>query len=411
MIIRWPRAVIICIGCLQTACAFVRPPSVGAGLNRLVGRSTGHRQIQTRSSCPSRVKLNVVDPGAISVYSLAADSVSAWSVTSVSTDLAANLFQASLPPYLAFLFFLSRPEAKTPKGGVFGFAFLLVFVFLTIPAGIYAKVHYNDILANIDWLHGSAESMLTLTNLLIVKAFRDGVMSPGAVAESDDSSLLLEEDSKSSGLELNSSAVAGLGALALVATPILLASVHAEPLNALSFPTWMVHVSSLIEWLAAMVLVWRYAAVSGIEQWKGLTWGMLPLHTSGLCACTFHIFYNSPELSSLVAVQAALTVFGNTTMAYATYRIWQAGKAGNIVAPDPAKGQQGMLTDKDFYTQVAIITLVGSAIVKWGELMVDFPFEPSYAGAAALILGPSLLNGAKWFDRSKKPNETIDGYL
>lgn len=31
--------------------------------------------------------------------------------------------------------------------------------------------------------------------------------------------------------------------------------------------------------------------------------GMLPLHTSGLIACTYHIFYNSPELISLVAMQ------------------------------------------------------------------------------------------------------------
>jgi Protein of unknown function (DUF2499) len=27
-----------------------------------------------------------------------------------------------------------------------------------------------------------------------------------------------------------------------------------------------VHVSSLIEWLAAMALIWRYAAVSGLQQ-------------------------------------------------------------------------------------------------------------------------------------------------
>lgn len=30
-----------------------------------------------------------------------------------------------------------------------------------------AKVHYGTILANVDWLHGSAESFLTLTNLFI----------------------------------------------------------------------------------------------------------------------------------------------------------------------------------------------------------------------------------------------------
>lgn len=33
-----------------------------------------------------------------------------------------------------------------------------------------AKVKYGTILANVDWLHGSAESMLTITNLLIGEA-------------------------------------------------------------------------------------------------------------------------------------------------------------------------------------------------------------------------------------------------
>ena len=50
---------------------------------------------------------------------------------------------------------------------VFGFYFLLVFVFATIPAGIYAKNVYGTSLSNVDWLHGTAESMLTITNLLI----------------------------------------------------------------------------------------------------------------------------------------------------------------------------------------------------------------------------------------------------
>lgn len=58
-------------------------------------------------------------------------------MTSSSADLGASLFGASLLPYLLFLFFLSRPETRTPDGGTFGFAFLLVFVLATIPAGIY----------------------------------------------------------------------------------------------------------------------------------------------------------------------------------------------------------------------------------------------------------------------------------
>jgi hypothetical protein len=50
-----------------------------------------------------------------------------------------------------------------------------VFVAVTIPAGIYAKVACGLALANVDWLHGSAESFLTLSNSLIVLGFRQAV--------------------------------------------------------------------------------------------------------------------------------------------------------------------------------------------------------------------------------------------
>lgn len=90
-------------------------------------------------------KLHMFDPGAAAETLTAAagaaggGDVSAWSVSSITSDLAAELFQASLLPYLAFLWLLSRKETRTPEGGTFGFAFLLVFVVATIPAGIYGE--------------------------------------------------------------------------------------------------------------------------------------------------------------------------------------------------------------------------------------------------------------------------------
>jgi hypothetical protein len=57
-----------------------------------------------------------------------------------------------------------------------GFYGTLVFVGVTIPAGIYAKVAYNESLANIDWLHGAAESFLTIANILVVLGFREAIM-------------------------------------------------------------------------------------------------------------------------------------------------------------------------------------------------------------------------------------------
>lgn len=41
------------------------------------------------------------------------------------------------------------------------------------------------------------------------------------------------------------------------------AAIHAEPENALSLPTWVIHISSVVEWATAMALMWRYADVTG----------------------------------------------------------------------------------------------------------------------------------------------------
>lgn len=38
-----------------------------------------------------------------------------------------------------------------------------------------AKVHYGTSLSNVDWLHGGAESLLTLTNILIVLGLREAL--------------------------------------------------------------------------------------------------------------------------------------------------------------------------------------------------------------------------------------------
>ncbi|XP_057775621.1 uncharacterized protein LOC130994601 [Salvia miltiorrhiza] len=104
------------------------------------------------------------------------------------------------------------------------------------------------------------------------------------------------------------------------------AAALSEPSNALSLPTWAVHVSSVVEWATAMVLVWQYGDKSGFESWKGLSWGMVPLLGGALCACTWHFFYNAESLEILVALQAALTVIGNATMCVAAYRIYVSSK-------------------------------------------------------------------------------------
>ncbi|MBE9206764.1 DUF3593 domain-containing protein [Nostoc sp. LEGE 06077] len=85
-----------------------------------------------------------------------------------------TLFALSLFPYLGFLWFISRSQ-QMPRLALYGFYGTLVFVGVTIPVGIYAKVHYGESLANVDWLHGGAEVFLTLSNILLVIGFRQAV--------------------------------------------------------------------------------------------------------------------------------------------------------------------------------------------------------------------------------------------
>ncbi|XP_057250898.1 uncharacterized protein LOC104892403 isoform X2 [Beta vulgaris subsp. vulgaris] len=97
-------------------------------------------------------------------------------------------------------------------------------------------------------------------------------------------------------------ALALVGPAIAANSPPLLSSIELhEPENALSLPTWAIHVSSVVEWVIAMALVWQYGEKPGKESWKGLTWGMV-----------------------LVALQAALTTFGNATMCIAAFRIYKS---------------------------------------------------------------------------------------
>jgi hypothetical protein len=85
-----------------------------------------------------------------------------------------TLFALSLFPYLGFLWFLTR-SGQAPRLAIVGFYMTLVFVGVTIPAGLYAQNVYGETLANIDFLHGGAEFFLTFSNILIVLGFRQAV--------------------------------------------------------------------------------------------------------------------------------------------------------------------------------------------------------------------------------------------
>ncbi|MGQ9865670.1 MAG: DUF2499 domain-containing protein [Pseudanabaenaceae cyanobacterium] len=92
-------------------------------------------------------------------------------------------------------------------------------------------------------------------------------------------------------------------------------------MHALSIPTWWIHLASVLEWALAIVLAWQYG--TRVPGWRAIAYGMLPALASALCACTWHFFDNHPALSWLVSLQAALTLVGNTALAWGGYLLWR----------------------------------------------------------------------------------------
>ena len=87
-------------------------------------------------------------------------------------------------------------------------------------------------------------------------------------------------------------------------------------MHALSLGTWWIHITSVIEWSLAIVLIQR----------RGLKWlalAMVPALISAMAACTWHLFDNSEALRPLVHLQAALALIGNMVLALAAWSLLQ----------------------------------------------------------------------------------------
>jgi polyferredoxin len=88
-------------------------------------------------------------------------------------------------------------------------------------------------------------------------------------------------------------------------------------MHALSLPTWWIHITSVLEWMVAMVAVQQLARRRAEPAWNWLALAMLPALVSAMCACTWHLYDNNPSLYGLVVLQAALTTVGNLALALA----------------------------------------------------------------------------------------------
>ena len=80
------------------------------------------------------------------------------------------LFAVSIIPYAVFLFYLYKIKSinnivKT------GFSLTVLFVFITILVSIFTLNYYDKTLVEVDFLHGFAESFLTLSDFVILLGF------------------------------------------------------------------------------------------------------------------------------------------------------------------------------------------------------------------------------------------------
>ena len=80
------------------------------------------------------------------------------------------LFAASIVPYSIFLFFLFKIKSVN-KFIKTGFSLTVLFVFITIVISIFALNYYDKTLVEVDFLHGSAEFFLTLSDFIILFGF------------------------------------------------------------------------------------------------------------------------------------------------------------------------------------------------------------------------------------------------
>lgn len=380
-------------------------------------------RLRQRGRIPSMPAAHVLGPEL--VEGIAESSSLLTSFSDQAGNINGVLFQASLPAYLVFLYFLNYEKNNTPPLVCFGFAFLLAFVLLTIPSGIISKSSFSVILADSDWLHGSAESLLTCTNILIVLGFRGALTGNEELASGNSGTarsvalgwFVTVVCTLALGVPLGFQAhtpfLAGLGAL----------EGFSEPVNALSIPTWIVHWSTVFEFLIAMSLAWSYADAVGNPKWKGLTWGMFPSSVSSVFALTFHIFYN--QIPWILTGQALCTFVGNCTLALATYRI-ATSNGWTLSELDPRQALKRLIesnaenaeekTEKRneskingfdiskvsqielmngplLIAEVVILTLLFAYGTKYGELMFGSIFQSpdSNAAAVAVVLLPVLL--------------------
>jgi len=80
------------------------------------------------------------------------------------------LFAVSIIPYAIFLFYLYKIKSVNNFVKT-GFSLTVLFVLITILISIFSLYYYDKTLVEVDFLHGLAESFLTLSDFVILFGF------------------------------------------------------------------------------------------------------------------------------------------------------------------------------------------------------------------------------------------------
>ena len=94
-------------------------------------------------------------------------------------------------------------------------------------------------------------------------------------------------------------------------------------MHELSFGTWLIHISSVIEWIYTILIIKKISNFKKLDIYYWLSLAMIPNLIGAMCAITWHIFDNQTVLYGLVTLQGIFTFVGNSTLALATIAIYK----------------------------------------------------------------------------------------
>ena len=94
-------------------------------------------------------------------------------------------------------------------------------------------------------------------------------------------------------------------------------------MHELSFGTWLIHISSVIEWIFAILVINKISTYKKYNLFFWLSLAMVPNLIRAMCAITWHIYDNQENLYGLVSLQGIFTFIGNSTLALAAIIIFK----------------------------------------------------------------------------------------